>query len=139
MEKIEHKSISVNGINMHVAETGEGPAVLFLHGFPELWYSWRHQMLSFSSSGYRAIAPDLRGYGDTDAPPSATNYTALHIIGDLVSLLDSLDLHQIFTFKSLLPEDCLDAAGGPHSCGFFIMEELHKTFECGLKLNAIRE
>lgn len=96
MEKIEHKSISVNGINMHVAETGEGPAVLFLHGFPELWYSWRHQMLSLSSSGYRAIAPDLRGYGDTDAPPSATSYTVLHIIGDLVSLLDSLDLHQIF-------------------------------------------
>lgn len=96
MEKIEHKTISVNGINMHVAEIGEGPAVLFVHGFPELWYTWRHQMLSLSSRGYRAIAPDLRGYGESDAPPSSTSYTALHIVGDLVGLLDALGLDQVF-------------------------------------------
>ncbi|XP_059625649.1 uncharacterized protein LOC132268816 [Cornus florida] len=96
MEKIEHRNISVNGITMHVAEIGEGPAVLFLHGFPELWYTWRHQMLSLSSSGYRAIAPDLRGYGDTDAPPSAASYTAFHIVGDLLGLLDALGLDQVF-------------------------------------------
>ncbi|XP_052177985.1 uncharacterized protein LOC127791868 [Diospyros lotus] len=96
MEKIQHSTASVNGINMHVAELGSGPAVLFLHGFPELWYAWRHQMLFLSSRGYRAIAPDLRGYGDTDAPPSATSYTAFHIVGDLVSLLDSLGLDQVF-------------------------------------------
>ncbi|KAI7991062.1 Epoxide hydrolase A [Camellia lanceoleosa] len=96
MEKIEHKTVSVNGINMHVAEIGVGPAILFLHGFPELWYSWRHQMLSLSSLGYRAIAPDLRGFGDSDAPPSSSSYTALHIVGDLVGLLDSLGLDQVF-------------------------------------------
>ncbi|XP_059625648.1 uncharacterized protein LOC132268815 [Cornus florida] len=96
MENIKHSNIYVNGINMHVAEIGEGPAVLFLHGFPELWYSWRHQMLSLSSIGYRAIAPDLRGYGDTDTPPSATSYTAFHIVGDLVALLDALGLDQVF-------------------------------------------
>ncbi|GMP87619.1 hypothetical protein CsSME_00039919 [Camellia sinensis var. sinensis] len=96
MDKIQHKTIFVNGINMHVAESGEGPAVLFLHGFPELWYTWRHQMLFLSSRGYRAIAPDLRGYGDTDAPPSAASYTAFHIVGDLVALLDALGLDQIF-------------------------------------------
>ncbi|KAL8259136.1 hypothetical protein R6Q59_027089 [Mikania micrantha] len=96
MEKIQHKNIKVNGINMHVAEIGEGPAVLFVHGFPELWYTWRHQMLFLSSKGYRAIAPDLRGYGDTEAPPSTTSYTALHIVGDLVCLLDSLGLDKVY-------------------------------------------
>ncbi|KAK6937355.1 Alpha/beta hydrolase fold-1 [Dillenia turbinata] len=97
MEKIDHKIVKVNGINMHVAEVGEGPsAILFIHGFPELWYTWRHQMLSLSSLGYRAIAPDLRGYGDTDAPPSAAEYTVFHIVGDLVGLLDQLGLDQVF-------------------------------------------
>ncbi|KAI3787691.1 hypothetical protein L2E82_00027 [Cichorium intybus] len=75
---------------MHVAEIGEGPAVLFIHGFPELWYTWRHQMLYISSKGYRAIAPDLRGFGDSEAPPSSASYTVFHIVGDLVCLLDSL-------------------------------------------------
>lgn len=96
MEKIEHKTVPTNGINMHVATIGTGPAVLFLHGFPELWYSWRHQLLYLSSQGYRCIAPDLRGYGDTDAPPSITSYTALHIVGDLIGLLDNLGIEQVF-------------------------------------------
>ncbi|KAL5561423.1 hypothetical protein UlMin_031170 [Ulmus minor] len=96
MEKIEHSTISTNGIKMHVASIGRGPAVLFLHGFPELWYSWRHQLLSLSSLGYRAIAPDLRGYGDTDAPPSPASYTAFHIVGDLVGLLDHFGIEQVF-------------------------------------------
>ncbi|XP_073286196.1 epoxide hydrolase 2-like [Primulina huaijiensis] len=97
MEKITHKNLKVNGINMHVAEIGDGPAtVLFLHGFPELWYSWRHQMLDLSARGYRSIAPDLRGYGDTDAPPSSESYTVLHIIGDLVALLNELRVEQVF-------------------------------------------
>ncbi|XP_027164861.1 uncharacterized protein LOC113765006 [Coffea eugenioides] len=96
MDKIQHRKVPVNGINLHIAEIGDGPAILFLHGFPELWYSWRHQMLSLSAKGYRAIAPDLRGYGDSDAPPSPSNYTALHIVGDLVGLLDSLGLDRVF-------------------------------------------
>ncbi|KAK6941018.1 Alpha/beta hydrolase fold-1 [Dillenia turbinata] len=96
MEMIEHKIVKVNGLNMHVAEIGEGQPILFLHGFPELWYSWRHQMVYLAEHGYRAIAPDLRGYGDTDAPPSASSYSALHIVGDLVALLDLLGLDQVF-------------------------------------------
>ncbi|XP_076894062.1 epoxide hydrolase 1-like [Bidens hawaiensis] len=96
MENIQHNNIKVNGLNMHVAEIGEGPAVLFLHGFPELWYTWRHQMLFISSKGYRAIAPDLRGFGDTEAPPSTTSYTAHHIVGDLVSLLDHFGLDKVY-------------------------------------------
>ncbi|KAL1350975.1 epoxide hydrolase 3 isoform X2 [Arachis hypogaea] len=96
MEKIEHTWVNTNGIKMHVASIGSGPAVLFLHGFPELWYSWRHQLLSLSAQGYRCIAPDLRGYGDTDAPPSPSSYSALHIVSDLVGLLDALRIDQVF-------------------------------------------
>ncbi|XP_015870284.3 uncharacterized protein LOC107407508 [Ziziphus jujuba] len=96
MEKIEHSTIPTNGINLHVASIGTGPVVLFLHGFPELWYSWRHQLLSLSALRYRAIAPDLRGYGDSDAPPSAASYTAHHIVGDLVGLLDHLGIDKVF-------------------------------------------
>ncbi|KAI3448546.1 hypothetical protein Pfo_005211 [Paulownia fortunei] len=90
MEGIEHRTVSVNGINMHVAEKGQGPVVLFFHGFPELWYTWRHQIVAFAALGYRAVAPDLRGYGDTDAPADASSYSCLHVVGDLVALIDSL-------------------------------------------------
>ncbi|GMH20449.1 hypothetical protein Nepgr_022290 [Nepenthes gracilis] len=96
MEKIQHRRVAVNGINMHIAEIGEGSPVLLLHGWPELWYSWRHQLLYLSSHNYRAIAPDLRGFGDTDAPPSAASYTAFHVVGDLVALLDNLGIDQVF-------------------------------------------
>ncbi|KAJ4849295.1 hypothetical protein Tsubulata_021567 [Turnera subulata] len=96
MEKIEHTTVATNGINMHVASIGTGPVILFLHGFPELWYCWRHQLLSLSSLGYRCIAPDLRGYGDSDAPADPTQYTALHIVGDVVGLLDALGIDQVF-------------------------------------------
>ncbi|KAM5564080.1 hypothetical protein ABKV19_018608 [Rosa sericea] len=96
MEKIEHTTVPTNGINMHVASIGSGPPILFLHGFPELWYSWRHQLLSLSSLGYRCIAPDLRGFGDTDAPPNASSYTGMHIVGDLIGLLDHLGIEQVF-------------------------------------------
>ncbi|KAK4256607.1 hypothetical protein QN277_006310 [Acacia crassicarpa] len=89
-EGIEHRTVSVNGINMHIAEKGQGPLILFIHGFPDLWFSWRHQITALSSSGYRCVAPDLRGFGDTDAPPTPTAYTSLHIVGDLIGLLDAI-------------------------------------------------
>ncbi|XP_042512754.1 epoxide hydrolase A-like [Macadamia integrifolia] len=95
MEGIEHGMVSVNGINMHIAEKGEGPVVLLLHGFPELWYSWRHQISALASHSYRAVAPDLRGFGDTDTPPSTTSYTAFHVVGDLIALIDLLGQDQI--------------------------------------------
>ncbi|KAH9615705.1 hypothetical protein KSS87_000838 [Heliosperma pusillum] len=98
MEKIEHKKVQVNGINMHIATIGEPKkgTILFLHGFPELWYSWRHQLLALSAAGYRAVAPDLRGFGDTDVPSSAAAYTVFHVIGDLIALLDQLGVEQVF-------------------------------------------
>ncbi|AES82459.1 putative soluble epoxide hydrolase [Medicago truncatula] len=97
MEGIEHRTVEVNGIKMHIAEKGkEGPVVLFLHGFPELWYSWRHQIAALGSLGYRAVAPDLRGYGDTDVPSSVNSYTIFHLVGDIVALIDSLGVDQVF-------------------------------------------
>ncbi|KAL0388815.1 UNVERIFIED_CONTAM: Epoxide hydrolase A [Sesamum radiatum] len=92
MENIEHKIIPVNGLKMHVAELGEGPLVLFVHGFPELWYSWRHQMVFLAAHGYRAVAPDLRGYGDTTGAPldDPSKFTVLHLVGDLILLLDAI-------------------------------------------------
>ncbi|KAL5060949.1 hypothetical protein RYX36_032553 [Vicia faba] len=97
MEGIEHRTVEVNGIKMHIAEKGkEGPVVLFLHGFPELWYSWRHQIAALGSLGYRAVAPDLRGYGDTEAPASVSSYTIFHLVGDIVALIDSLGVDQVF-------------------------------------------
>ncbi|KAF8006750.1 hypothetical protein BT93_K0915 [Corymbia citriodora subsp. variegata] len=97
MEKIEHATVRTNGINMHVASVGDGPdTILFLHGFPELWYSWRHQMVSLAALGYRAVAPDLRGFGGTDAPPGVESYTALHVVGDLVGMLDALGIGRAF-------------------------------------------
>lgn len=90
MDGIEHRTLQVNGINMHVAEKGQGPLILFIHGFPDLWYTWRHQIHALASLGYRAVAPDLRGFGDTDAPVSVSDYTGFHVVGDLIALLDTI-------------------------------------------------
>ncbi|KAJ0976290.1 hypothetical protein J5N97_018255 [Dioscorea zingiberensis] len=97
MEGINHRRVEVNGIGMHVAEKGEGgPVVLMLHGFPELWYSWRHQIIGLAAKGYHVVAPDLRGYGDTDAPSAISAYSIFHIVGDLVALIDVLGQDQVF-------------------------------------------
>nr|XP_043638800.1 epoxide hydrolase A-like [Erigeron canadensis]XP_043638802.1 epoxide hydrolase A-like [Erigeron canadensis] len=91
-EEIQHKFIDVNGIKMHVAELGQGPTVLLVHGFPELWYSWRHQIRFLATHGYRAVAPDLRGYGDTTGAPldDHTKFSIMHAVGDLVALIDAI-------------------------------------------------
>jgi len=65
---VKHRFIQVNGIKMHIAEQGEGPLVLLAHGWPELWYSWRHVLPALAAAGYHVVAPDMRGYGETDAP-----------------------------------------------------------------------
>ena len=82
--------LPINGINMRVAERGTGPLVLFCHGWPESWYSWRHQLAAVAAAGYRAVAPDMRGYGGTDAPLSVEQYTMLHLVGDMVELVKAL-------------------------------------------------
>jgi pimeloyl-ACP methyl ester carboxylesterase len=75
---------------MHIAEAGTGPLVLLLHGFPECWYSWRHQLTALARAGYHAVAPDQRGYGRTGGPAEADQYTMLHLTGDVIGLMDAL-------------------------------------------------
>ena len=89
---IDHALVPTNGIRMHVAMAGptDGPIVVLCHGFPESWYSWRHQLTALGDAGYRALAPDQRGYGRTDAPYDVGAYTQLHLVGDLVGLLDAV-------------------------------------------------
>jgi pimeloyl-ACP methyl ester carboxylesterase len=87
---ITHRTINANGINVHIAEAGDGPLVLLLHGFPELWYSWRHQLPALAAAGYHAVAPDLRGYGRTDAPGKVEAYSMLNMTADAVGVLDAL-------------------------------------------------
>jgi pimeloyl-ACP methyl ester carboxylesterase len=85
-----HRFIETNGIRMHVAHQGEGPLMLLCHGFPESWYSWRHQLSALAAAGFHAVAPDMRGYGQTDCPAAIDQYTLLHLVGDMVGLLDAL-------------------------------------------------
>lgn len=89
MATIEHVFEDVGGLRMHAAVAGpaDGPAVLLCHGFPESWYSWRHQLHALADAGYHVIAPDQRGYGQTDAPVDVEAYAQLHLVGDLVGLL----------------------------------------------------
>src|ERR1700676_5577885 len=81
---ITHHVVDVNGLKMHIAEQGRGPLVLLCHGFPESCYSWRHQIPSLAAAGYRAVAPDMRGYAGTDAPPERESYTIMDLVGDMV-------------------------------------------------------
>jgi len=94
MNDLTFQTLQVNGLQMRVASLGSGPLVLFCHGFPELWFSWRHQLQALAQAGYRAVAPDMRGYGGTDAPADISAYTMLHLIGDMVELVRALDEKQ---------------------------------------------
>src|SRR5215831_19806783 len=69
MPEVKHRMIQTNGIRLHVAEQGEGPLVILCHGFPECWYSWRHQLGALAKASFHAVAPDLRGYGRSDRVP----------------------------------------------------------------------
>jgi len=87
-----HRTVSANGTRYHVAEAGDGPLVLFLHGFPEFWWAWRHQLRSFVAAGYRAVAADLRGYGGSDHPPRGYDLPSLgEDVAALVRALGSPD------------------------------------------------
>jgi pimeloyl-ACP methyl ester carboxylesterase len=94
MPEVTHRMIETNGIRLHVAEQGEGPLIILCHGFPECWYSWRHQLPALAKAGFRAVAPDLRGYGRSDCPEEVEKYTILHDIGDIVGLVDALGVQQ---------------------------------------------
>jgi pimeloyl-ACP methyl ester carboxylesterase len=92
--EIRHRVVETNGIRLHVAEAGAGPLVVLLHGFPESWYSWRHQLRALAAAGYHAVAPDQRGYGQSDRPAAIDQYSIFHLTGDVVGLLDALGERQ---------------------------------------------
>lgn len=91
MHEINHQTILTNGIQMHFAEAGEGPLVILLHGWPESWYSWRHQLIALAEAGYHAVAPDQRGYGQSDRPAEIDSYNILMLTGDIVGLVQALE------------------------------------------------
>lgn len=95
MEKIHHNYVNVRGLKLHFAEIGIGPVVVFLHGFPEIWYSWRHQMIAVAEAGFRAIAPDFRGYGLSELPMNPEKTTFRDLVDDLHDMIDSLGIHQV--------------------------------------------
>jgi pimeloyl-ACP methyl ester carboxylesterase len=88
--EIKHRFVETNGIRMQIAEAGCGPLVVLCHGFPETSHSFRHQVWALSEAGFHAVAPDQRGYGRTDRPEAVDRYTLLHMVGDLVGLVDAL-------------------------------------------------
>ena len=90
MTEICHRFVKTNGITMHIAEQGKGPLVVLCHGFPECWYSWRHQLPVLANAGFHAVAPDQRGYGQTEAPEAIEAYDIFQLTGDIVGLVHAL-------------------------------------------------
>jgi pimeloyl-ACP methyl ester carboxylesterase len=93
-EAVTQQRIGTNGIRLQVAGAGSGPLVVLIHGFPELWYSWRHQLPALAAAGYHAVAPDLRGYGGSDVPKADEGYAVSSMAADVVGLLDALGATQ---------------------------------------------
>lgn len=87
---ITHRQVQVGEVELHVAELGDGPPVILCHGFPELWYSWRHQLPALAAAGYRAVAPDMRGYGGSSRPEAVQAYDIVSLTSDMAGLLDDL-------------------------------------------------
>ena len=123
MENIQHSHVEVKGLKLHVAETGTGiptplyqkifsidsfpkyynnifvcvgeKAVVFIHGFPEIWYTWRYQMIAVANAGYRAIAFDSRGYGLSDHPAEPEKATIMDLVDEVKDLLDTLGINKV--------------------------------------------
>jgi pimeloyl-ACP methyl ester carboxylesterase len=90
MNALSHHFVETNGIRMHYVEAGSGPLIVLCHGFPESWYSWRHQIAALAEAGFRVVAPDQRGYGQTDRPEAIDAYSIFHLAGDIVGLVNGL-------------------------------------------------
>lgn len=87
---VRHNQADLEDVRLHYAEAGDGPVVVLLHGFPDFWYSWRHQIPVLAEAGYRVIAPDMRGYNLSDKPPGVSPYSIEHLTRDVDQLLDHL-------------------------------------------------
>jgi pimeloyl-ACP methyl ester carboxylesterase len=91
---VRESRVATNGIALNIAEAGEGPLVLLLHGFPESWYSWRHQFKPLADAGYHVVAPDMRGYGKSDKPQAIEAYNQVEIVNDVIGLVSALGYEQ---------------------------------------------
>src|SRR3954447_16345973 len=87
-ERWAHREAVVNGLRLHYVEAGTGPLVVLLHGFPEFWYSWRHQIPALARAGFRVLAPDLRGYNETEKPKGVRNYRLELLVSDVAGLVE---------------------------------------------------
>src|ERR1700710_2437270 len=88
--EIVHRTVEANGIPIHFAEAGSGPLVLFCHGFPESWYSWRHQLSALADAGFHAVAMDMRGYGRSSKPAAVADYRITELVADCVGVVHAL-------------------------------------------------
>jgi pimeloyl-ACP methyl ester carboxylesterase len=138
---IEHLFVQANGLRFHVASCGEGERLaLFLHGFPECWYSWRYQLPLLARLGYRAWAPDLRGYGESDRPPRMQDYAIERLMDDVAGLIDASGCKSVmllahdwggvigwyFALRKLRPLDRLVMMNLPHPA---VMEGALRTWK----------
>ena len=90
MAELKHRVVMTNGIRIHLVEAGKGPLVLMVHGFPESWYSWRHQLHALAAAGYRAAAIDVRGYGRSSAPAGIDEYRMTKHVADNLGVVEAL-------------------------------------------------
>lgn len=90
LHELKFHCVEANGIRIHLAEQGGGPLVLMVHGFPESWYSWRHQLPALAAAGYRAVAMDVRGYGRSSKPTAVADYRMVLKVADVVGVVDAL-------------------------------------------------
>ncbi|HEV7735156.1 MAG TPA: alpha/beta hydrolase [Candidatus Binatia bacterium] len=131
--EITHRTVAANGLRFHVAECGTGDRLaLCLHGFPECWYSWRHQMPVLAQLGYRVWAPDLRGYGDTERPARMEDYAIETLLDDVAGLIDAANPSEtvlvahdwggviawLFAIRRVRPLARLVVMNLPHPAGF---------------------
>ncbi len=94
MAQINERRVATNSIELNIAEQGEGPLVVLLHGFPESWYSWRHQFAPLAEAGYHVVAPHMRGYGKSDRPHEIEAYTQVEVMADIAGLVPALGYQQ---------------------------------------------
>jgi pimeloyl-ACP methyl ester carboxylesterase len=92
LEGFTHREVQSGGCRIHLIDAGSGPAVVLCHGFPEFWLSWRHQIPALVAAGYRVLALDMRGHGGSDAPAEVADYSVLHTVGDVIAVLDDLEI-----------------------------------------------
>jgi pimeloyl-ACP methyl ester carboxylesterase len=131
-EPWEHRSVETNGLRLHCVTAGEGPLVVLLHGFPEFWYSWRHQIPALARAGFRVVAPDLRGYNESDKPEGVEAYRITSVVDDVAGLVRAFGAERAaivghdwggaaaYAFAMLRPEltDRLAVLNCPHPAPF---------------------